>query len=361
MRSPSPTASASQPGCVSWGVPVTLMLKGGVTTSAVTDPAIGVLVRLGLACYLGIPLSDVTITGIANGSAAVVVASDATVNKQSGSCSSLSARVRALRPSDGSSGGNAAAWPRELETAGASVTNVTLVAVVGACALSADGTPGLSAQLSALVAGLPGAPVFANASATGAALQLGSFLSAAATASGLPREAVSVTASVGSPWAAGSASGGAGSSPTGGGSPVPVATIVATVVVLVVVALAALAVFVLLRRRHTGPADNVVACNASPGLAGDAGFVSGINPMRAARRPDDSEQMPGRQRQNADPDAAAATDTSRPRRGSVRSVLGGPRSASSSVGAPPGLLDNPMHSASSSAASKCRPPQVQAV
>lgn len=292
------------------------------------------LVRLGLACYLGIPVANVAITGVANGAVAVVVALDDAVNTAMGVCSLLSSSAAARS--------DVAARLRRMLGAAVpvgSVTNVTLFAVVGACTAAADGTPGLSVQLSSLIAGL------SNASA-GAAPLLVAFLSAAANASGLPPGAVSAIATVGYPRAASSPSDGSSGSVAGGSSAVEIA-IGVTVAVLTVVALVALAAVVFLRRRND-PTN--IAVSTTPGSdlrVGDAVFISGVNPMRSARvvEPCRSSTDP----LSTNTQATGSFEANRARRGSVRSVLGDPRSTSSSLGAPLGVQDNPMHGAGSGA------------
>lgn len=322
----------------------------------------GVLVRASLACYLGVPLADVDITGVVNGTASVAVAPDDPVNTQAGSCAALSSRAaRALRPvASGTISGDeeaAAALQapnrRELGAA-AEYTNVSLVATVGACSIAADGTPELSARLSALIAGLSAMGSPTAPGGPGAAPQLGAFLSAAASASGLPPGAVTAIATVGSPAAVSSPSGGGGSGGASSGSSVPVVAIAAAVAGLILLALAVLVV-VLLRRK--GPAASGGGGAQKEGEA----TISGVNPMRSARGAVAFSAEPAQQQQQRRPgqaaEAAAAFGAKQPkRRGSVRSVLSGPRSASSSAGAPPGQQDNPMHGGGGAPAKSPPPP-----
>jgi len=64
---------------------------------AILVPSVGVLARLGLSCYLGVPLAAVTMTGVANTSSSVVVSADDPINVRSGTCDLLTSNGAATR------------------------------------------------------------------------------------------------------------------------------------------------------------------------------------------------------------------------------------------------------------------------
>ena len=310
---------------------MTLALSGGVTPAAVLVPSVGVYARLSLACYLGIPLTDVAMTSVANGSVAVVVAAGDPVNTQvqSAGCAALSAS-RALRPlppivtltSASEEGG--ARHGRSLAATDGSLTTVMLVSRVEACAVSVTGSAVLSAPLSALIASLgSNASVGSNSTAgtVTVAPRLGSFLSAAAGAAGVPPAAVSASSSVGAPRPVAAAPAPTAAS-DGGGSAFPLVALVAAVAAVLLLALVVAAVVIFKRRRTQQPVE---------ARASDAGEVAGENPMLLGA----AEAGSARGRR-------AATDGPRHERRSVKTTFGQRQAA---VPAPDGVMqDNPMRS-----------------
>lgn len=87
-------------------VPLTLDFAGGVTPASILDPQIGVLLRLGISCFVPVPLSDVHITSIAlrdnaaapRGPESPVAVADP-VNTATGKCVDIRA-ARALSGAD---------------------------------------------------------------------------------------------------------------------------------------------------------------------------------------------------------------------------------------------------------------------
>lgn len=299
-----------------------------MTPAAVLVPSVGVYARLSLACYLGIPLSDVVVTSVANGSVAVVVAAGDPVNTQvqSAGCAALSAS-RALRPLPAiaaltGSSEDGAGHGRSLAAAEGSLTTVTLVSRVGACAVSVSGSAVLSAPLSALIASLGStASVGSNSSAGTVTVtpRLGSFLSAAAGAAGVPPAAVSASTSVGAPRPVAAAPAPTAAS-DGGGSAFPLVAVVAAVAAVLLLALVVAAVIIFKRRRKQQP-EKPRACGA--------GNVVGENPMLLGA----AEAGSARGR-------SAATDGPRHERRSIKSTFGQRQAA-----LPDGVMqDNPMRS-----------------
>lgn len=207
-------------------MPVSVSLSGVITPAAVESPAVGALLRLSLACFLGVPLEVVLVTGAASAAAQLTVPADAPVNTQvAGTCASLgrrrlaaSERLRAgtpglLRALDASSAGAAA------------TTNVSLSVHVLACSAAADGSAALSPAVLARLSALAGG---GGSQSTGPAL--GSFITAAAGASGVSAAGVTTALSAGTPAAASpspapgrsgaAAAAGSGSSSSSGPSPV---------------------------------------------------------------------------------------------------------------------------------------------
>lgn len=301
---------------------MSLVLTGGVTPVAVVAPAVGLLARLSLACYLSIPLRHVAITSVANGTASLAVDAGDAVNVANGSCLSLSPlrrRRELVGYAVGQSMNPVGHRGREL---GGSDTTVSLLAVVSACT-SVNGTVALSEALSALLAALSStsAPATAGNGSTVAASNytttasagplLGAFLAAAAGASGVPASAVGAVASAGTPWPAASATGATGSD-GGSAAPFPFVAVIAAVVGVVAL-LVIVAFLVVLKRRGETAAEK----------RGSALGFSGVNPMRRANGSGSSEKRSG----NGLPEHAKH------------------------VGAPDGMQTNPMRGAAPAAPS----------
>lgn len=266
--------------CASWNVPVLIELIGGVTPAAVLSPTVGAIARQWLACYLGVRPSDVAISQVYNATLTYSVDPGAPVNSESGTGSCAQSRALAASPEVGAvlNSYHVASRhaPRRLSAGDGAIvsTNVSLVAQVFACSVSAGGSLVLSSPLSALIAALPSVVATissGNGSSMAASRQLTSFLSAAASASGITIAAVSATAVAGSPGpssqglpppAAASSSNASGAFPT-----IPVA--VACGVVLAGAFIAAV-IFVCMRRSR-------IAKAAESSEAGAA--VVGTNPM----------------------------------------------------------------------------------
>lgn len=299
------TTVSPSPTCVLFNVPVTMTLTGGITPAAVMSPSVGVLARLGLACYLGLPLAAVSVVSASNASARLGATSSDAVNSQGGDCTALSAS-RALRPSmsDSENSGSVGRTHhilRVLSSAAGSDTTVGLLVAAAACSVAADGSQALSSQLSALFAGLRSAAAAGNTTAaatnaTGSAPRFGAFLSAAAGASGVPLAAVSASTSAGTPTPAGA--GTAATSPSSdSGATFPIVAVVAAVGGILLIAAVAAAVLVSSRRRR----KRLPRSAGTPG-ATDGEFVAGANPLRASAAVGAAGVA---QRQRSRPDAPA--------------------------------------------------------
>ena len=144
-------------------VPVAVVVSGGVSPAVAALPAVGVLLRLTIACYLQLPLTSVLITGAVStdpASVPVLVAPSDTVNSQPGFCEQLTTA--------GSGGSGRRALPvlrveppRHLQPAASTRTTVSL-AVLSCVGPDSDG--GVPASLQARLDSLAGGG--GNASAT---------------------------------------------------------------------------------------------------------------------------------------------------------------------------------------------------
>ena len=124
-------------------VPVVISLSGGVAPAALGAPAVGVLLRLSLACYLQLPLAAVLLVGAASTDPAVptlALGPGDPANTQTGFCAQVTA---AAAPA-----GSAA--PSTAPAAGGPTTTVSLV-VLSCVGPSGTGVPGpLQALLNSL-------------------------------------------------------------------------------------------------------------------------------------------------------------------------------------------------------------------
>lgn len=146
-----------------------LSLTGGVQASAVAQPSIGVLLRLAVACPLGVPLSSVTITALNSSTESQVLLPDVDpVNVAEGNCSSL-------RSSSASTG---ALRARQLSSSGTLVVSLAVVV----CASSQD--PSANVAVTLLTAILVNASTASGASGNASSIAFTAFLAAAALSSG---------------------------------------------------------------------------------------------------------------------------------------------------------------------------------
>lgn len=90
-------------------VPVRVVLGGGVSPSAITSPSVGILLRQGISCFLGLPVANVQIFSVTgntiaapSNSTSFIVRADDPVNTQSASCAS-NGTARQLRMLEGAS------------------------------------------------------------------------------------------------------------------------------------------------------------------------------------------------------------------------------------------------------------------
>ena len=268
-HSPSPSVN-----CASWNVPVVMELMGGVTPTAVLTPTVGVMARQWLACYLGVRTADVTIFQLSNATLTFSVDPGSPVNIESGTGSCVQSRALAASPEAGSVIHSYHEAPRRAQrrlSADVVPTNVSLVAVLSACSLSAGGSLVLSSTLSELVAVLPSAVATmssGNGSSTAASRQLISFLSAAASASGVTVAEVTATAVAGSPGPASQVlPPPPAPSDSNATSAFPIIPVAVACGVALAVAVIAVVIFVFVRRRGTTKSTH------------NSAAVVGTNPM----------------------------------------------------------------------------------
>ena len=283
----------TQSGCVALYIPVTLNLTGGITAAAALKPSVGILLRLYLSCYLGIPLVSTLITGSTDDSASDIVTPGDAVNAVDGNCSAqVGGGSRILRQRLHNANSRGGRYDRVLDASGAAggsqKTAVTLLLVITTCA-TVRGTPAVSPQLSALLDSLAFPAANVSAFASGSLSLLGLFVAAAANASGVPMASVSAVLSVGKPYQP-VASVSAQSSPYDNGS--SSATVVAAACGAIAAGLVVILVTALLvaHRRRIGMERHSKKCLSStnaraamePTGSKIAGFEEGVNPLHQA-------------------------------------------------------------------------------
>jgi len=255
-------------------VPVYLALTGGITSSAILTPSVGVLLRLSVSCYLGIPLASVLITEASDSAEELSVHPTDEVNVIGGSCAALSGR--ALRPLRSG---------RMLDSTGvidgAQSTNVSLTAVIPACASIVGSSPAISPALVDLLASMGASAQPSSSSNTTASSglptppQYGAFITAAAAASGVSPSGVSATSSTGTPQVAPTAQDtSVSAAPSAAGFPILIVAAAAGAALLLCVA-----VIVILALRRRKPSQSRPGPSNSEHIVDD---LSGVNPMRAA-------------------------------------------------------------------------------
>lgn len=349
---------SGDPSCTDMVVPITVQLRGGVTSAAVSEPSVGSLLRLSLACYLGLPAARVAIVSITGGAQELDVGAADPVNSVDGSCSaspmpSPRPQQRALRPVEVEPSSDRArvdlSRARDLGQSG-ELTTVTLVALAAACATDTDqaSKPALAAQLVGLLATLP------NATATtGGVTLLGAFLAAAADASGVSNMTVTASASAGTPSLARLAS----KDPTAQGSTFPMVPVVAAAGGALLLLLLALLLLTLRRKERSNARAQMRASGSMKSWPGQVGVTT--NPMHhrggrtlvggATPRPLHLLESNARARSasvNPDTGASLANEDRQRRRVSVKTSFG-QRLASAHDSNPTGaayeMQANPIH------------------
>jgi len=182
----SPSASATH-GTSFFSIGVNVSLSPGIPQAVIATPAVGVLLRLGVACALAVPASDVLISGVTTLGAAQVTALDASlpVNTQGGSCALVNARRMELLAA--ARLGPLAPGARVLGDASCAVSaSSPLVTAVGVAVL-VDGTRPAADGLATSLGAMLGSPQTRNAT-------FRAFLDAAANASGVPTGCFSTAA-----------------------------------------------------------------------------------------------------------------------------------------------------------------------
>ena len=183
----SPSSSATH-GTSFFSIGVNVSLSPGIPQAVIATPAVGVLLRLGVACALALPASDVLISSVATLGAAQLSALDPSlpVNTQGGSCSLVNARRMEMQAA-ALLGPAALAGARVLGDASCSVSaSSPLVTAVGVAVL-VDGTRSAADSLAASLGAMFGSPQTRNAT-------FRAFLDAAANASGVPTGCFSTAA-----------------------------------------------------------------------------------------------------------------------------------------------------------------------
>jgi hypothetical protein len=319
-----------------------------VTASAVMAPAVAVLLRLSLACYLGLPLESVFISSAGDSSRTFQLASTDAVNTLDGNCSAVTTAAESAvagrgllwRPlRSGPNAGARRARPRSLEgTPGSGAGNATSVSLVagirvcgGADPAGEDAISLLPASISALLAGLANSSSSSsgggfNGSGTsltsGLPLQFGAFLVSLAAASNVSTLEVTATALIGSAWIAAAPDvpirpGNAASNANGD---FPIAAVAGAAGGFVIVAAAAVLVAILVRRRRQQQGETVrkhqlqgvmqrSVSRMRPMVENAGGaVVAGENPMLYARRGGITAHSKGAslRSNNSSRDAAAA-------------------------------------------------------
>ena len=183
---------------------VSVPLRGGVSPVVVTQPAVGVLLRLSIACYLGIPLAAVVVTGATSSDAmasAVSLGVVDAVNVANGLCADVATNSsrRELAEHVQLQSQSHQARRRHL---GAEVVTTIWVSVA-ACNAATNGSYAFTPQLAAALAGLGGGNPAGGASPAPASTTqsspsfLSTFLASAAAAAGVPRTSVVTAAPLG--------------------------------------------------------------------------------------------------------------------------------------------------------------------
>lgn len=297
----SSSLTQTQPGCVALDIPVTLNLTGGITAAAALKPSVGVLLRLYISCYLGIPLVITLITGGTDDSASDVVAAGDAVNAADGNCSTQAgggSRILRQRLHDADSRGGRN--DRVLGASGAAgssqKTVITLLVVVTTCA-TVSGTPVLSPQFSALLDSLAFPAANVSAFASGSLSLLGSFIAAAANASGVPPASVSAVLSTGSPSQSLASLSKQTSSSGNGSSSVIVIAVACGAIAAVLLVIVVAALLVAHRRRiHSNKCLSSTierAATEKKEHTGSkfSGVEEGVNPLHQATREHTAEKL----------------------------------------------------------------------
>lgn len=289
-------------------VPIAITVSGGVPASVLVAPAVAVLLRLSLACYLQLPLSAVFITGVLSSDISVVpltVAPSNPANTQTGFCAqvaSSSSGVGALR---------ALAAPPLIRRMSApqATTTVSLVAVSCSGGGAAVGIPtGLQELLNALQSlGVPAsdnattAPGASPAPAPPAPSLFATFLTAAASAASMSPAAITAsTPLIGSARAHSSPSFAPAVAPPSGGGTATASSSSASLAVIggaaaggaLVLALLAVLGFWLVLRDKRRQSSAVLASTVPCGPPAADGGASFVNRMHGAplESPDDIVQ-----------------------------------------------------------------------
>lgn len=255
-------------------LPLNVTLHNGVAPASIASLSTGLLLRLSVACYLGVPLADVILTAVTTtvgGVTDVVIEAGAGVNLQTGDCSQLDSDASASTPTV-----NVSAHGRR-RTLDTSAATTTAFLDVRACR-DASSSTGFSAKLQAQLLGL-----IASANASSAVLR--PFLDAAARDSGVARGSLEPVIAVGSPSASAPTMA-AQAAPTATGAGPSSAALVAAIAVsavLLIVALCAFCLCIALRRRKRRRERERAKIPLESAAA--AGSVGGVNPLHRSRKP----------------------------------------------------------------------------
>ena len=248
-------------------VPVQIILNvtlsGGVAPSAIAAPSAGLLLRLSVACYLGMSPADVVLTAVtttAPNVAGVALAPDAPVNTRSGNCSQVQ------------SAGAARRRQRRLDAA----ATTTAYLALQTCR-DASSPTGASAALGALLAALA-------ASTNVSAAALAPFLNSAAIAAGVSKSSLVPVVAVGPPGAsAAAAAPGAASASTAAAPSAALVASLAVVGILICITLCVLCLCLALRRRkRRREQERAKLALGRPTSSGAT--VAGVNPLHSRHK-----------------------------------------------------------------------------
>ena len=227
-------------------------LSGGVLPSTIASPSVGLLLRLSVACFLGVSPAAVALTAVTTTAPGVVgldLAANDAVNSQPGDCSAARAPLRTR-------------LQRQLDTSTAATTTAYLA--VHACreaGMSAGDPSALGALLASLVA-----------STNSSSAALSPFLDAVARDSGISRTALSPIVAVG--LAGSSANSVPAANPTSGNAPASALAVALSVVgLLLLIVLCMVCLCLALRRRKRQREE------ARKRLPMDPPAAHGVNPV----------------------------------------------------------------------------------
>lgn len=251
------------------------LVGSAVSPATIVALDTGLLLRLSVACYLGVPLQVVELTTVSSTTAGVqdvVLAADAAVNVEPGDCAQVGARS-----GDQSTSTSMSPTSLGLRRLGpsANTTATTACLVVHVCG-SGISSSSVSAVLTARLSSL---------SATSNSSWVSVFIGAAARGAGVPAAALVPVVSVGTPVVSSSSLSDPG--PEKGVQPANNGILVGVVAATLVCVVALVAGIIVVRNRKRAPAGRPVGVRPITSIDRDVADVSGQNPMRGLGRSSD--------------------------------------------------------------------------